>query len=259
MFGRVMTKPDQPFLLDTLRAEIHGIGVLAASADPDLRVPACPGWTVGALLEHLGGLARRVTGWVDTQTLPLEWEREPPGGQGVLGWFRCAADGLFRSLASRPPSFPCQTWSPADRTFGFWRRRMAHEFTLHRVDLEQALGLPPAVDPALAVDGVDEVLTRWLAEPNRPAPGPTVRVVGRGEVFEVRCGGRVWTVTMPSGEGNPTVREGPAERPGTRIAGHAPEMYLWLWGRGNAGELAVSGDAAPLRRAVARSTSHGDH
>ncbi|MDQ0380632.1 maleylpyruvate isomerase family mycothiol-dependent enzyme [Amycolatopsis thermophila] len=249
-----MTKPDQPFLLDTLRAEIHGIGVLATPADPDLPVPACPGWTTGTLVEHLGGVAHRVTAWVDTQTPPLEWEREPSAGQDALEWFRAAADGLFRSLASRPPSFPCQTWSPADRTFGFWRRRMAHEFTVHRVDLEQALGMPPVVDPVLAADGVDEVLTLWLAEPNRPAPGPAVTVTGRGEVIQVRCPGRVWTVRMPDGEGDPDVLREAAGAADGRVAGDAPDVYLWLWGRGTAHPLEVTGEAAVLRRVLAACT-----
>ncbi len=256
MFGRVMTKPDQPFLLDTLRAEIHGIGVLAAPADPDLPVPACPGWTAGALVRHLGGVAHRVTDWVDSQTLPLEWEQQPPAGQDVLSWFRAAADGLFRSLASRPPSFPCQTWFPADRTYGFWRRRMAHEFTVHRVDLEQALGLPPVVDPALAADGVDEVLTVWLAEGNRPAPEDTVSVDASGEVFEVRCAGRVWTVRMPSGTGNPLVRPEPAASADGRVSGAPADVYLWLWGRGPADPLTVTGDVSGLRAALAAVTRY---
>ncbi|NYI90971.1 uncharacterized protein (TIGR03083 family) [Amycolatopsis endophytica] len=251
-----MTTPDQPFLLDTLRAEIHGIGVLAAPADPDLPVPACPGWTVGRLIRHLGGVAHRVTDWVDTQTLPLDWEREPPDGQDALEWFRAAADGLFRSLASRPPSFPCQTWFPADRTFGFWRRRMAHEFTVHRVDLEQALGFPPVIDPALAADGVDEVLTLWLAEPNRPAPEPTITVPGRGEVFEVHCPGRVWTVTMPSGDGNPVIRPEAAAAADGRVSGEATDVDLWLWGRGSLDALTVSGDVSALRRTVESCTRY---
>ena len=46
----------------------------------------------------------------------------------------------------------------------FWIRRMAQETVIHRVDAELALGEPFAPIPDdLALDGIDEVLERFLA------------------------------------------------------------------------------------------------
>ena len=56
--------------------------------------------------------------------------------------------------------------SPAPREF--WARRQAHETTIHRADAVAAgLGRRPRsaeldLDPAFAVDGLDELLTGFL-------------------------------------------------------------------------------------------------
>src|SRR5918995_144022 len=63
----------------------------------------------------------------------------------------------------------CPDWNAADLLWhlatvqrwwavGFILRRQAHEALIHRVDAEQAAGVPSDVDPALASDGVHEVL-----------------------------------------------------------------------------------------------------
>jgi uncharacterized protein (TIGR03083 family) len=40
----------------------------------------------------------------------------------------------------------------------FWPRRVVHETAVHRADAELALGVEPRIDPAVAVDGVGELL-----------------------------------------------------------------------------------------------------
>jgi hypothetical protein len=40
----------------------------------------------------------------------------------------------------------------------FWARRQLHETLVHRIDLELAMGTTSSVDPAIAVDAVDEFL-----------------------------------------------------------------------------------------------------
>ena len=58
---------------------------------------------------------------------------------------------------------PAWSWWEPDQTVGFWYRRMALETVVHRVDVETQFGPPSAIDAALAVDGIDEVLTLMLA------------------------------------------------------------------------------------------------
>ena len=57
---------------------------------------------------------------------------------------------------------------------------MAQETTVHRVDAEQAVGLPVApIPPALAVDGIDEIFTVFvpaIAAGRSPGDGRTVHL-----------------------------------------------------------------------------------
>src|SRR5438270_9540728 len=71
---------------------------------------------------------------------------------------------LTAEFAARKPDEETITWYDPDQTVGFWIRRMAQETVIHRVDAELAATETPAAIPDdLAVDGVDEVLVRFLA------------------------------------------------------------------------------------------------
>ena len=123
-------------LLDRLRAETAHIAAFAADRDLTVPVPCCPGMTTGEVVRHLGSVYRRITIWVREQTPPGNYEQGPADGEELIDWFRSAAVTLCDSLASRDPNAPCDSWSPWDRTAGFWWRRMAHETTVHRADVE---------------------------------------------------------------------------------------------------------------------------
>ena len=66
-------------------------------------------------------------------------------------------------FAARPPDEAALTWFGPEQTVGFWIRRMAQETVVHRMDAQLAAGEPvtPAPDD-LAIDGVDEVLNRFV-------------------------------------------------------------------------------------------------
>lgn len=49
------------------------------------------------------------------------------------------------------------SWA-ADKHVSFWIRRMLHETTIHRLDAEAAAGVGGRVEPAVAVDAIDELL-----------------------------------------------------------------------------------------------------
>jgi hypothetical protein len=119
-----------------------------------------------------------------------------------------------------------------------WARRQAHELAVHRMDLEAAAGVPHApVDPELAEDGVDELLSvvvpRWAhTEPLRSAEAlVSVRATDTGREWEVRVAHGVVTVAAE--------RTG---RAGAHLEGRATELLLRLWGR--PADVRVTGDAA---------------
>src|SRR5438270_1932777 len=71
---------------------------------------------------------------------------------------------LTAEFAARKPDEETITWYDPEQTVGFWIRRMAQETVIHRVDAELALGEQLAEIPDdLALDGIDEVLERFLA------------------------------------------------------------------------------------------------
>ena len=219
---RELTQDD---LLDVVERDGTRAAAAAEGADHDRPVPGCPGLTVGGTARHLGSVYRMVVTWLRTGTRPSVWPRQPDEGQSVEDYLRDGLRSLLGELAAHPPSAPCETWHPQDRTYGFWRRRMAHESTVHRMDVEAAIGrdLTPVTD-TLALDGIDEVLTLWF----------THRLTERGvagtrhTTVSVRSGPRSWLATMdPRGTSST-----PSRTPGdAQITGTPLEMYLWLWGR----------------------------
>ena len=133
---------------------------------PEADVPACPGWKVKDLVAHLGGVhswARAIVGGSGPKT-PLE---EPSGN--LAQWYADQAQQLLAALRASDPASAAWSFS-ADRTVGFWLRRQPHETEMHRIDLALANGEHPAYDPALAADGVSEVLDVMI--PRRHATEP---------------------------------------------------------------------------------------
>jgi uncharacterized protein (TIGR03083 family) len=166
----------------------------------------------------------------------------------VLDWFDASLAALLAELRERGPEAPAYTWWPADQTVGFWYRRMAQETAVHRLDVEDGLGEPTAVDPALAADGIDEVLDAFLAEDwDSVTPeewGDVDPHAGKGATVAVRSGGRVWRTTLAP-DCMPLVRQdGPAD---ATVSGRPEAVLLWLWGRRPDDAVVLGGDPAVLR------------
>jgi uncharacterized protein (TIGR03083 family) len=239
-------------LLARLRAENTRIAAFAAGRDLGAAVPPCPGMDVREVIRHLGSVQRRVTGWVRDQSPPQVWEREPPGGEDVVAWFGEGAAALFEELSGRSPGEPCDTWWAGDRTAGFWWRRMAHETTVHRVDVESGYGPPGPVEEEFAVDGVDEVLSlvlrrsEYLKEPY---------IGGSGQVIGVAAGAHLWRVEL--GAESPLVSRQLPDDADAVLIGDPGDVYLWLWGRTGDEALHFKGDrdaAATFRTILAAAT-----
>ena len=174
------------------------MGALVEEAG-DRPVPSCPGWTAADVARHTamvylhkvasirdGVMPTHDSGW------PPERVRTDEPGPLLEDTYR----QLVEQLDIHSPADHAATWWPPDQTVGFWLRRMAHETSIHRRDVESAVGAETPVAPDLAVDGIDEVLALMLAgdwsdEVVPEASGATVLLEG---------GGHRWAVTLQPGE-----------------------------------------------------------
>ncbi len=223
-------------------------GARAGSADSPEQalatpVPACPGWTVGEVLRHLGVIHRLIPAWVEQGRRPQDITHAPPDGD-VLRWFASGWRAMHAALEARPADTPAATWSPSDASIGFWRRRMAHELAVHAADVLDALGREWWVEERVAQDGVDEVMHLWLGTrlADRADGGCVVRVVSGGVAWTVGLHGRI-------AEAHQIPADADAE-----VSGSAAGVYAWLWGRTGHGEVSLAGDPAAvgaLRAALA--------
>jgi uncharacterized protein (TIGR03083 family) len=239
---------DPADLLMTFRSEGERIAWTVAGRDLDVPVPYCRGWDSGTVVRHLGSVYQRVIGWITAQRRPEEWQRTPPEGADVRGWCAAGMRTLYDELAAHEPFEPCDTWFPGDTTYRFWWRRMAHETTVHRMDVTEAYGLRYPVPEPVCVDGIDEVLMHLGTR-----LGTDVR--GKDQVIAIEAGAHVWRVTL-----QPHAVDVAAEIPwecDAAMSGTPEDVYRWLWGRGGIEALRVNGDAAAaatLRETLARAT-----
>jgi uncharacterized protein (TIGR03083 family) len=140
------------FWLAALRADGPALQDAVAEAGPDAVVPACPGWTVADLVEHLTVLLR----WVRTSvargvtTKPDDRVTPPrPDWSEALDGLRRELTGTIETLDALDPEFPAWTWPAQAKKAGFWHRRMAHEISVHRWDAETAAGRPTPIETNL--------------------------------------------------------------------------------------------------------------
>ncbi|QWF77657.1 maleylpyruvate isomerase N-terminal domain-containing protein [Amycolatopsis sp. CA-230715] len=235
--------------LQVLEIEGELLAEAANSASPDAPVPGCPGFTVATTVRHVGSVSRMVLEWLRGRGRPRTWQRDPVPGQTEVGFLRSALAELRAELAAHRPDERAATWWPADPTYGFWRRRMAHETTVHRVDVQTAATAPrrslPGITEDIAVDGIDEVLTLWFGQ-RLPMLGLSADV---DTSVAVRSGGHTWLVSAGPGETvawRCSARE--AENADAVLSAPPVQMYLWLWGRRSLGEVTPDGDAEATAR-----------
>ena len=159
-------------------------------------------------------------------------------------YYRDGLRGLLEALRDAPDDLEAMTFlkdAPSPRRF--WARRQCHETTIHMVDALAAAKarLPTtdeaAVDAALAVDGIDELLRGFYTR-------------GKSKLYD----GEAFTMAVvPHGCRSPmdpprrraTDRRarrpagGRMTRAAATISGSAPALYLALWNRGD--EVQVTG------------------
>ncbi len=219
-----------------LRRAVRAFERYAVSAGPDAEVPTCPTWTVRKLLAHQGMVHR----WARASLLgeechPPGWNAEGQQVRDPVAWFLEGAEDLVTTIGAVPDDVRAMVFlNDAPEPRRFWARRQCHETTIHAVDaLAAHLGRRPApaeadwIDPEVALDGIDELLTGFVTRGRS-------RFTGVGPFrFEVRPreGGRAWRVDVQPDGAVVTTRLGDGDLDGTTLTGSAVALYLALWNR----------------------------
>ena len=235
-----------------LRGEIRRTAELTANLDADTPVPTCPGWTAADLVHHVALRHAWVGRMVATLT-PVRLKRESsdvvlPDWPVVPAWFTVAGDRLADILAEADPDAPMYSWG-ADKRVAFWIRRMLHETTVHRTDLEAALGEQSRIAPAVAADAIDELLEIL---PHAAFLKPAINDLhGDGETIHLHATDTdaadgvpgEWLITLePHG-----YRWSHSHVKGAvAVRGTLQDLALFMYGRRRAQDLAVVGDTALL-------------
>lgn len=207
------------------------------------------------LVRHQGGVHRWATGYITgPRTEPWDVDLDEvvgtwPDDSELVSWFADGHAALVRALSDADPGLQCRTFLPAPSPLAMWARRQAHETTIHRVDAELAAGWQPAAIPAdFAADGVDELLTCFITRPGgklRAEPAVTLRVSCTdhpGAWLVSVEPDRVVTAAGTDAARPAAARPAAAQPADCRVTGTASDLYLALWNRQPAGNLAVEGD-----------------
>ena len=211
----------------------------ALTAGLRARVPTCPAWTADALIAHQAMVHRWATAHVRGDD-PAEVPNQTELRRTVVDlptYYQDGLRGLIAALRDAPDDLEAMRFlndAPSPRRF--WARRQCHETTIHMVDaLAAANGRVPttdeaAIDHALAVDGIDELLRGFYTR-------------GRSKLYD----GEAFTLAVVAADadrrwilhvderltvepGDPAV-EGDAAA--ATISGSGPALYLALWNRGD--------------------------
>lgn len=232
---------DTPYR-DWLAVAVAGLGDAVERSDPTAPVPPCPGWTVTSLLEHVVGIHRWVVHILGTgRSHPGETATAPDTDAAGLGdWYRAEAARMQTLMAGADPDAPCWNFAKVNMTYGFWPRRQTHEVTVHTFDALSAGGTELAIEPGVAADGIDELLTVF---------GP--RMAARGQPADLAASiaivasdvDRAWTLDPPGQRGGAVVvQPGVQARAVATISGSASDLLLAAWKRLPAERLTFTGD-----------------
>jgi uncharacterized protein (TIGR03083 family) len=210
---------------------------VAAVKDADLAasVPSCPGWTLADLVKHAGSVQRwfsvllraRIQEPPRTRDVDL---RLPDSESGYVRWLGESATVAAEAFAATDPDLPMWAWG-VDQHARFWARRMLFETLLHRADAELALGLRPAIDRALAADGIDEFLVNLPSAAFFAPRVADLRGADKSIAFRTTDGDDAWLVRLrPDGFGLDTARS-TADTADATVHGTAADLLLVVYGR----------------------------
>jgi uncharacterized protein (TIGR03083 family) len=219
-----------------------------AARDLSTQVPSCPDWSTADLVRHTATVYLHKAECMRQNAFPKPWP--PPGlaSEEPLALFDRAYADLLHEFDVREPNEATVTWYPPEQTVGFWIRRMAQETVIHRVDAELAQGDGPTPIPAdLAVDGVDEVLERFLAYQSTTWRSEFGELLDDcdGRAVRVNAGDRSWLARLAAeGVSISASDDGAA----ASVSGAPDAVLLWLWRRAGDDTVKLDGDASVRRK-----------
>jgi uncharacterized protein (TIGR03083 family) len=240
---------------DRYEASLRSDGVVLAALGPDnldRPVPSCPGWNIGDLIWHVGGVHRFWAQIAGRQLLdPDEVEQDArPADADLPAWYDEGLAQLLETLGSADQDTLVWSWASPDPVPVRWiDRRMAQETAVHRWDGQGAVGAAEPIAADIAADGIDEFLFGFVgSDPSTLADGAeTVR-------FETSDTGNAWVARVAHG----MLDVRPAERASSLVEveatarGSASDVLLVLWRRRRLDTLEVSGDPAAIARFLIR-------
>ncbi|MFF2123131.1 maleylpyruvate isomerase family mycothiol-dependent enzyme [Kitasatospora sp. NPDC058184] len=238
--------------IDALRREGTRLAEAAARTELSAPVPTCPDWQLTKLLQHIGSVHRWAAAIVSggAPTPPDEADAQAavgplPSDAELLDWYREGHAALVDTLTAAPADLECWTFLSSPSPLAFWARRQAHETAVHRRDADAAAGVPgPVVDTALALDGIDELVSGFTTLGRSKLRSDRPRTL----LVRATDGPGSWHLTITREAPVVTTGEGP-EPADLTLAGPAHELYPLLWNRlsaQQAGEVKAIGDQSLL-------------
>lgn len=239
-----MEPSDHRVAIEAEGERIAGLSPSTLGAD----VPTCPGWSVGALVGHLGGVHRWATSYLAAgpDEPHAKLNSEPPTGAAILDWYRESLDGLLTEIDRHDPAEPTRSFA-GPSIVGFWIRRQAHETSMHRWDAENgiAVGRATPIATPLAADGIDEWLT-FFVQRFLISRGDGVPAEIAGSSLHLHCtddalvpGTGEWLLRLT--DDRVDVEHAHAKGDAA-IRGSASDLALGVWHRKSIAELDVVGD-----------------
>jgi uncharacterized protein (TIGR03083 family) len=235
---------------DHLEREGSAFADLVAGADFGTTVVTCPDWDLAELFRHIGGLYRWSATLVGDQIGKETWRASmpvqyPEAGEDMGAWIRQGLAGALATFRAADPTSRVWAWG-TDQHARFWPRRMLFETVVHRRDAEITLrGAPSAVEPMVAVDGIDEFLELLPSSARWNAAVADLRTKERWSLsFAARDTGDCWRARV--GETG-FWWDRTDSRTDATITGDASDVLLWLQGRDDGG-VTTSGDTTMIER-----------
>jgi uncharacterized protein (TIGR03083 family) len=197
-----------------------------------LPVPGCPGWHVADLVAHVTEVQWFWATIVEDRLAePPDEDRRPARAPDpeLVSALTTQTARLLRALRDADPRTPVWTWAATQQDVAFIARHQVQEAAVHHWDAGRAAGRLIVIEPAVAVDSIDEFLNFSVSSDADPADPARPPLDG---TFALRCTdvSRGWTVG--GGQTPGTVRVEAGAVPGVpAVEGTAADLLLWLYRR----------------------------
>lgn len=235
--------------LQTIEGLMAHIDRLARELPGSNPIFTCPGWTVDELVNHLAIVLSRMQVRIETNADvdPSTMPSGPPIGMPSYEWLAVSYRALKETLLAHDMDDPAWNWTGENQRVSWYLRRLAHELAIHLVDLDAASPTPSrpetlGIDPLLAADGLDELVTVFLPSRARSTPQP-VEQPRRLTFIPTDGVGRPWSIELNHQGLRAVDLEG---SPDATVSGSSIELYLFGWNRPTTG-LSITGDPATVQ------------